>query len=156
MPGCQESQLYLLGLSPHEPLEGGFASLSLVSGPCASLPIEREPVETAWEAHMCLFQAAILLSSVCQTLVWDQGGSRHAPLVVVFPHLSPGSCGAASQGEAGCHLGVPTLLFCSGSLASPNQLSQGVFVSILLLWDCHNRWRCGDRRSQLERVTDAL
>ena len=64
--------------------------------------------------------------------------------------------GAASPGEAGCPLGVPTLLFCSRSLSSPNQLSHGIFVSTLLLWDCHNRWRGGDRRIQLEHVTSAL
>lgn len=63
--------------------------------------------------------------------------------------------GAASQGEAGRHLGV-SALFCSGSLTSANRLSHGIFVSILLLWDCHNRWRCGDLRTQLEHVTDVL
>ncbi|KAM9059628.1 2-aminomuconic semialdehyde dehydrogenase isoform 2-T2 [Megaptera novaeangliae] len=43
------------------------------------------------KAH--LEKAVTLFSSVCQTVIWDQGGSRHTPLAVVFPRLSPGRFG---------------------------------------------------------------
>lgn len=134
-PGCQ-GRSFTIGVSHHmNPWTGALTSSGLVRGPCVSLPFEREPVEAAREAYVS-FSGCDSSQFILPNLSLGSRGSRHAPLVVVFPRLSPGAVGRESGGRPSSWR---FNLFCSGSLTSANRLSHGIFVSILLLWDCHSR-----------------
>lgn len=129
-PGCQESQLYHRGLSPHEPLDpGALTAQVLVRGPCVSLPFEREPVgEAAQEAYVsfsgCDSSQFILPNlslgsrrqQTCST-----GGRVSSPFTRKL-------CMGAAESRDGRHLGV-SALFCSGSRSFCKcRLNHGIFV----------------------------